>query len=225
MNSDECCSPLSPRSAGASLRRYNEAALTNEIRELMSTWRTHIDEASCIFIRTPKYSRGVLVGDSKGGKAPFMRTDPRLRGIPFPTRRPTLKEVQGVHEKLAAIYVGVASRGKAVIRHQGVEPGVELKNNAHQDKNEATNQDQSIPNNDLNTDTDDLSVADADTADADLNTADPDTADTDLNAADPHDDTPAKTRRKKKAKKPAQPAQPAVQGESVGTGGVVRGCG
>ena len=38
------------------------------------------------------------------GKAPFSKDDPRLRSIPFVTRRPTLKEVQRVHSKLACIY-------------------------------------------------------------------------------------------------------------------------
>lgn len=43
-----------------------------------------------------------------GGKNPFFdRSDPRLRSIPFPTRRATLKEVQGVWLQLATIeFVG-----------------------------------------------------------------------------------------------------------------------
>ena len=96
------------RSAGASLRRYNESALVAEIRELIASWSGHVEEASAIFIRTPKYGKGVFIGDgstgSGGGNAPFSRTDPRLRNIPFATRRPTVKEVQNVHSKLATIY-------------------------------------------------------------------------------------------------------------------------
>lgn len=33
-----------------------------------------------------------------------------MRNIPFATRRPTLKEVQNTHSKLAAIYVNIESR-------------------------------------------------------------------------------------------------------------------
>ena len=100
---------MSFRSAGASLRRYNESALVGEIRELISSWSSHVEEATAIFIRTPKYSKGVFIGDggttSGGGNgAPFLRTDPRLRGIPFATRRPTVKEVQNVFSKLSAVY-------------------------------------------------------------------------------------------------------------------------
>ncbi len=97
------------RSAGASLRRYNESALVGEIRELISSWSSHVEGATAIFIRTPKYGKGVFIGDggttSGGGNgAPFLRTDPRLRNIPFATRRPTVKEVQNAFSKLAAIY-------------------------------------------------------------------------------------------------------------------------
>ena len=95
------------RSAGASLRRYNESALVGEIRELISSWSSHVEEATAIFIRTPKYGKGVFIGDgtaSGGNGAPFLRTDPRLRSIPFATRRPTVKEVQNVFSKLTAVY-------------------------------------------------------------------------------------------------------------------------
>ena len=202
------------RSAGASLRRYNESALANEMCELMSIWRVYIEEASCIFIRTPKYSKGVLIGDGKGGKAPFVRGDPRLRGIPFPTRRPTLKEVQGVHTKLAAIYVSVARReelpsqdggGKRHKKDVGVGKGEEpQKEVCPMDKNRTSlNEDQDIPNNDLTT-TDFTTEADLDTDD--LDTADLNTADLDMNA-------PTKSKRKKKGKKPAETAPQAVQGQ------------
>ena len=43
---------------------------------------------------------------------PFSKDDPRLRNIPFATRRPTLKEVQNAHSKLAAIYVNVEPQSK-----------------------------------------------------------------------------------------------------------------
>lgn len=95
------------RSGGASLRRYNESALVGEIRELISSWSSHVEEATAIFIRTPKYGKGVFIGDgtaSGGNSAPFLRTDPRLRSIPFATRRPTVKEIQNVFSKLAAVY-------------------------------------------------------------------------------------------------------------------------
>src|SRR5947207_3889375 len=38
-------------SAGSSLRRYNEVALTNEVRTLLTDWKSMIDSAELLFIR------------------------------------------------------------------------------------------------------------------------------------------------------------------------------
>ena len=95
-----------PRSAGATLRRYNEGALVAEIRHLIGSWDTHIKEASCIFLRTPKTNKAIFVGE----KGFFPRNDPRLREIPFLTRRPTFREVRAAHVKLATLYTVAESR-------------------------------------------------------------------------------------------------------------------
>ena len=89
------------RSAGASLRRYNESALQREVQGLLQTWSAHLQEATAIFIRAPKTHMTMFTG----GRTPLVsRDDPRMRGIPFPTRRPTLKEVKRVHTCLASMY-------------------------------------------------------------------------------------------------------------------------
>lgn len=75
---------------------------SQEIQALIDLWSQHIQPATAIFIRTPKHSKSIFVG---GKKSPFSREDPRLRPIPFPTRRPTLREVKEVHSKLATVYV------------------------------------------------------------------------------------------------------------------------
>jgi len=100
------------------LRRYNEAALEREIQGLLASWLQYIDEASAIFIRTPKYSKGVFVG---GKGALFSKDDQRLRPIPFATRRPTLKEVKSVHGRLAAIYSGLCPEKKLSISERCTE--------------------------------------------------------------------------------------------------------
>ncbi len=89
------------RSAGASLRRYNEAALASEIQGVISSWSSYVQEASCIFVRTPKYSKWVFVGE----KGAFPKGEERLRSIPFQTRRPTLAEVRVTFDKLSAVLV------------------------------------------------------------------------------------------------------------------------
>ena len=92
------------RSAGASLRRYNEVRLEQEVQELLASWSPHVIEADAIFIRTPKTHQSMFTG---GQRSPLSKEDPRVRGIPFATKRPTLKEVKCVHSCLASIYVGV----------------------------------------------------------------------------------------------------------------------
>lgn len=43
------------RSAGATLRRYNEGALAKEISELMVSWTEHIGRAVKVFVRAPRH--------------------------------------------------------------------------------------------------------------------------------------------------------------------------
>ena len=99
------------RSAGASLRRYNESALEREVQELLALWADHLRGSGAIFVRTPKTHQSMFCG---GRNPPLTKDDPRVRGIPFATRRPTFKEVKRVHSCLASIYVG-CSLPKSVV--------------------------------------------------------------------------------------------------------------
>ncbi|NXP21137.1 ANKZ1 protein, partial [Scytalopus superciliaris] len=91
-----------PRSAGASLRRYNEAALLKDIQDLLAAWARHLSEAQRIFLRAPRHNRALLFG---GKNPPLTRGDPRICHIPLSTRRATLREVLRVHATLASLQV------------------------------------------------------------------------------------------------------------------------
>ncbi|XP_053926656.1 ankyrin repeat and zinc finger domain-containing protein 1 isoform X2 [Cuculus canorus] len=91
-----------PRSAGASLRRYNEAALLKDIQELLAAWAQHLNEAQRIFLRAPRHNRALLFG---GRNPPLTQGDPRICHIPLSTRRATLREVLRVHATLASLQV------------------------------------------------------------------------------------------------------------------------
>ncbi|XP_066467700.1 tRNA endonuclease ANKZF1 isoform X2 [Tiliqua scincoides] len=91
-----------PKSAGASLRRYNEAALLRDIQELLVSWSGHLKEAECIFLRAPRANRSHFFGSKNG---PLQHDDYRIRGIPFGTRRATFREVQRVHGALSCLQV------------------------------------------------------------------------------------------------------------------------
>lgn len=92
------------KSAGSGLRRYNEAALQADIRQLILTWKPHLDKCSVIFTRVSVHSRDVLFG-GKPTEGRLEKHDARIRSIPFPTNRPTLKELTSVYARLATVYL------------------------------------------------------------------------------------------------------------------------
>ncbi|KAL8998530.1 MAG: hypothetical protein Q9188_006085 [Gyalolechia gomerana] len=79
-------------SAGASIRRYNEAALESDIRALLTEWKGFIDKSQLIFVRaTGSSNRRTLFGPYDGQV--LHHNDPRNRGFPFSTRRATQAEL------------------------------------------------------------------------------------------------------------------------------------
>ncbi|KAM3915946.1 tRNA endonuclease ANKZF1 [Leptodactylus fuscus] len=84
------------KSAGAALRRYNQAALMTDINQLLQSWAEHIQEAQGIFLRAPRSDKALFLGRN----SPITRKDPRVFGIPFCTRRATFREVHRVHTQL-----------------------------------------------------------------------------------------------------------------------------
>jgi hypothetical protein len=89
-------------SAGSSIRRYNETALVNEVRELLSSWKTMIDSAELVFVRaTGATNRRTLFGPYEGQV--LRNSDPRNRGFPFSTRRATQKELMRAFVELTRV--------------------------------------------------------------------------------------------------------------------------
>lgn len=89
-------------SAGSSIRRYNETALVNEVRELLSSWKLMIDTAELVFVRaTGSTNRRTLFGPYEGQI--LRNNDPRNRGFPFSTRRATQKELMRAFVELTRV--------------------------------------------------------------------------------------------------------------------------
>lgn len=79
-------------SAGSSLRRYNEQALQNEVRELLLSWKAHISSADNIYIRANgKTNRSVITNYEN---APISTRDVRVKNLPFSTARATSTAVK-----------------------------------------------------------------------------------------------------------------------------------
>lgn len=90
------------KSAGSNLRRYNEATLTDEIRDLMDKWREYLDDSEMIFIRANGNNRRILFGYDD---APLIRSDARVRSFPFMTRRPTHNELMRCFVELTRVKI------------------------------------------------------------------------------------------------------------------------
>ncbi|TKA29748.1 hypothetical protein B0A50_03111 [Salinomyces thailandicus] len=91
-------------SAGSSLRRYNETALVQEVRDLLSEWREWIETAELLFIRaTGSTNRRTLFGPYEGQV--LSHKDERLRGFPFSTRRATQSELMRAFVELTRVKV------------------------------------------------------------------------------------------------------------------------
>ncbi|KAM0323116.1 hypothetical protein ACHAQA_008966 [Verticillium albo-atrum] len=79
-------------SAGASIRRYNEQALIDDVRALLQEWKGLLDTSELLFIRaTGSTNRRTLFGPYDGQV--LRQNDPRIRGFPFSTRRATQNEL------------------------------------------------------------------------------------------------------------------------------------
>jgi len=91
-------------SAGSSLRRYNEQALTDEVRLLLQEWKGMIDTSELLFIRaTGNTNRRTLFGPYDGQV--LRQNDPRIRGFPFSTRRATQNELMRSFVELTRVKV------------------------------------------------------------------------------------------------------------------------
>lgn len=91
-------------SAGSSLRRYNEVALTAEVRDLLTEWKPWIVSSELLFIRaTGSTNRRTLFGPYDGQV--LSQKDERLRGFPFSTRRATQAELMRAFVELTRVKV------------------------------------------------------------------------------------------------------------------------
>lgn len=89
------------KSAGAQIRRYNEAALEKEIRETLASWKQLLANADHIFVQASVSNAQPIFG---GDEAALSRSDPRIRNIPFNTRRPTFSETKRVLHALVSVF-------------------------------------------------------------------------------------------------------------------------
>ncbi|KAI9332199.1 hypothetical protein BDR26DRAFT_869462 [Obelidium mucronatum] len=89
-------------SAGSNLRRHNEMMLQQDIQNLLEQWAPHIQSSSRIFIRCPPRNARKTVFFNE---QLLSSTDPRVRGYPFITNRPTITELTRAFTELSTVYI------------------------------------------------------------------------------------------------------------------------
>ncbi|MFH4973960.1 hypothetical protein AB6A40_000669 [Gnathostoma spinigerum] len=89
-------------SAGACLRRRNEKRLCGEIQDTMGKWKVEIAETPLIFLRCSPYQRSVFLASGPSENL-IEKSDPRLRSVPFETRRPSVLELQRTWQRLQSV--------------------------------------------------------------------------------------------------------------------------
>ncbi|CAK7273242.1 hypothetical protein SEPCBS119000_005552 [Sporothrix epigloea] len=91
-------------SAGSSLRRYNEQALVDDVRNLLRDWKPLLETAELLFVRASSTANQRTIFGPYDGQI-LHRNDPRLRSFPFNTRRPTQKEIMRCFIELTRLKV------------------------------------------------------------------------------------------------------------------------
>eukprot|EP01132_Coremiostelium_polycephalum_P005541 gene5541-6900_t len=110
------------KSAGASMRRYNEKRLREEVAELLGGWRQHFKECSHIFVSAPKgNTRDILF--PPGGF--IQQDDQRIRTIPFPVIRPTYSETQRISNWITSVDIDLFDEEKELVERQEHEKRLE----------------------------------------------------------------------------------------------------
>ncbi|KAI9321616.1 hypothetical protein BX666DRAFT_1874823 [Dichotomocladium elegans] len=114
-------------SAGAQIRRYNEAMLQQEIRELLAQWKEYVATSELVFVHAPSNNRKLVYGYEGA-----VLTRENSASIPFPTRRPTLNELRRVFLELCTLQIAdvdleavQSQRRKAVEKEERVRQQIE----------------------------------------------------------------------------------------------------
>lgn len=82
------------------IRRYNEQMLQQEIRELLSQWKNHINTSEQVLVHAPSNNRKIVYGYEGS-----VLTRENSSTIPFSTRRPTLNEVRRVFIEMTTLKI------------------------------------------------------------------------------------------------------------------------
>jgi len=82
---------------------YNEEALKLEVRELVDSWKSWIDQSETVFLQAPGINRKTFIHDDS--LMAQVEKQGRVRSLPFVIRRPTLTELKRAFRELTTIKI------------------------------------------------------------------------------------------------------------------------
>lgn len=87
------------RSVGGRMRLHGERRLAEEVKDLMRSWATDLEQCDSIFIAASKTMVGTLIGSRERPLVPHSR----VRRLPLDIGKPTLEAVANAHWRLASV--------------------------------------------------------------------------------------------------------------------------
>eukprot|EP01041_Mallomonas_annulata_P012718 gene12718-26790_t len=105
------------KSAGATLRRYGEQALQDDVRTLLKHWRDYINSCDIIILAIPRTMRTVIFDNGSNditATIPLSKDDSRIRDVPFMVTKPTYEETINIHKKCSTILFYNANKNNTV---------------------------------------------------------------------------------------------------------------
>eukprot|EP00759_Apiculatamorpha_spiralis_P031528 PhF_6_TR3338/c0_g1_i1/m.4715 len=91
-------------SAGSQIRRHHEKKWIEEIKETVTSWKEHIDNA-CVILVTAPGPQNIKIVCYSG--SPVSMEDRRVCRVPIPTHRPVFSQVQHVYETLSTCEIAI----------------------------------------------------------------------------------------------------------------------
>lgn len=90
------------KSAGATLRRYGEQALKEDVHSLLMSWLPYLQSSVVILTAIPNTMKHYIFSDTLQ-QSGFHRDDARIKTIPFMIKKPTFEEIKIAHQKCMLI--------------------------------------------------------------------------------------------------------------------------
>ena len=106
------------KSAGATLRRYGEQALKEDIQALLLSWMPYLQSCVVVLTAIPKTMKHYVFSDAIQRHG-FSRDDSRIRSIPFMVKKPTFDNIKAVQQVCTRIEFNYKAKDESDTGNQG----------------------------------------------------------------------------------------------------------